>query len=137
MNRYEIKDMFSAYCKALNLTEGKNLHLPDGKYELAIPGTIFFSESGDSRHRTYAIMRNGENGTVSTIFGHCKGDRIFGYMEGIISANSRPAEPLDIVNMDSEHVFSFLVDAGVSCSSDGDSIIFVINDVGYRFKDKD
>lgn len=83
MKNHEILSKFSEYCAALNLTQGRSLFLPDGKYELAVPGTVFLSQAPG---RMYSIMRNGDGGTVSPVYGHTTGDKVYGYMEGVIAS---------------------------------------------------
>jgi hypothetical protein len=85
MKNYEINQKFTEYLTALNLTYDQSGKLSDGTYKLAAPNTVFLSTApGLGRRSLYGIMRNVEGGTISPIFGPCSGDRIYGYMEGVI-----------------------------------------------------
>lgn len=86
MKNHEILQKFSEYCIALNLTQDQSYDLPHGEKHLAVPGTVFLSHAPLTKHKTYAIMRNNDNGTATAIYGHTAGDKVYGYMEGVMAS---------------------------------------------------
>ncbi len=85
MKNFEIQNKFAEYCMALNITENKSLFAADGTYKSAAPGTYFVTATDIRLGQKWQIMRNGEHGSVSVVYGPCKSEQLFGYMEGVIS----------------------------------------------------
>ena len=124
MKQSVLKDKFQQYCNAIGAKIERSYFLEtpgtDKKYICATPGTLYLAQA-DARCRgnLWSIMKNGDNGTVSPVYGFVNISILYGYMDAIVHQTKWALKP----NGDPENDSRLLV-----ATDDEGNIIFSLLD---------
>lgn len=85
MKKKQLQQLFEQYCQQCNVATSRS-HFEDDKYVMAIPETIYLAQSDPRAGNNWAIMKNGDNGTVSVLYGYVPAAQMVGYLEAKMEA---------------------------------------------------
>ncbi len=97
MKQKILNDLFATYCNVLGITIDRS-RFGKEKYITANEGSCYLDRSDPRAGNTWAICRNGENGTIRIMYGYVSAQRMAGYLDAFIEMASKEVDRTENFN---------------------------------------